>query len=193
MTVYFNLLLEKLARDYSVLRDLYILVEESAWLTNQALEADDQHQVNELTMYRQQCQESIRATEQGIQHTEEQFKALLAWEYFSLGRLLAGLAEADAADAADAADVWRVSSAVMAKGPANPELASELAGCAKEVQQIICSLARIDVINYNLYHSKLSAIQARTRLAEKRRKAEEAYLGFPRLCGMEKNWVIPEF
>ncbi|HEX3031893.1 MAG TPA: hypothetical protein VHS59_06575 [Bacillota bacterium] len=143
------ILIERLTKDFHVLRDIYILMEEGAWLTKVALEDDDVGQVDKLSAQRQQYNEFIKAREAEIRATGELIRNLLGWQEFSSHRLLM---EVDAVPM------------------------EELSLVTAEIQEIIKSLARIDMTNYHLQQGKVDAGKQLEKLNMLKRKASKAYL-----------------
>ncbi len=149
-----RILIQALTREYSILRDIYILIEETTWLTNLALENDDTDQISSLTGQRHQYNEFVKERERYLRQTEEMLKNILGWQHFSMGRLLSEVED---------------------------NCLDELGKVTTEIHNIICSLARMDIINYHLQQGKSNKENERRRLAILRRKAETAYLDHPNL------------
>lgn len=149
MTSMLPILLNSFNKEYSVLRDIYILMEENTLLTNIALEDEDTDRAKELIYQRQQYNQFIKERECTIKNTEEMAKKLLGWEYFSMARLLAEVEFSQT---------------------------SELKKLTNEIHNIICSLARMDIINYHLQQGKVNQENRLNRLNIIRLRAERAYL-----------------
>jgi phosphorylcholine metabolism protein LicD len=152
MTGLLSMLIHTLTREYSILRDIYILIEETTWLTNLALENDDNYQIRSLTGQRHQYNEFIKAREQRLRQTEEMLKNILGWPHFSMIRLLSEVEDS---------------------------CLNELGKVTTEIHNIICSLARMDIVNYHLHQGKLKQENERHKLDILRHKAESAYLDYP--------------
>lgn len=150
----YRILIQALTREYSILRDIYILIEEVTWLTTMALEDDDTDQITILTGQRQQYNEFIKEREQRLRQTEDMLKNVLGWQHFSMSRLLAEVEDT---------------------------ALEELGKLTTEIHNIICSLARMDMINYHLQQGKRNKENERRKLDILRRKAETAYLDYPQL------------
>lgn len=69
MTGLLSMLIHTLTREYSILRDIYILIEDTTWLTKLVLENDDNYQISSLTGQRHQYNEFIKAREQRLRQT----------------------------------------------------------------------------------------------------------------------------
>lgn len=144
-----SILIHSFNKEYSVLRDIYILMEETTLLTNLALEDEDTDRAKELIYQRQQYNQFIKERECAIKKTEDMAIKLLGWEYFSMARLLT---EVDL-----------------------PQI-NELDWLTNEIHNIICSLARMDIINYHLQQGKINQENKLQKLKIIRRRAERAYL-----------------
>lgn len=152
MTGLLSILIQALTREYSILRDIYILMEELTWLTKLALEDNDTDQIKVLTEQRQQYNAFIKEREQELRHTEEMLVNMLGWQHFSMSKLLSEVEDTSL---------------------------NELSKISSETHNIICSLARMDMVNYHLHQGKLKLENERRRLDILRNKAESAYLDYP--------------
>lgn len=148
----YRFLIQALCKDYSIMRDIYILMEEITWATGLALENEDIEQVNFLTGQRDEYNKLIKEREQQLHKTEDMLKDTLGWECFSMGRLLSEVKD---------------------------DFINDLGKIKTEIHNIICSLARMDMSNYHLHQGKLLQGKERRRLEILRHKAEIAYLDYP--------------
>lgn len=148
----YRLLIQALCKDYSIMRDIYILMEEATWATSLALENDDTDQVNLLTGQRNQYNEFLKELEQGLRQKEEAIKNILGWTHFSMVRFLSEVKDT---------------------------CLNEMGKVTTEIHNIICSLARMDIVNYHLHQGKLKQENERHKLDILRHKAESAYMDYP--------------